>query len=76
VVVVVFSLTAWKTFGDYLELNENLQFPDTRSTGSVADTMAIIRLDKTFTRKPTGLIEVITRDGTLFSALCCMRSFC
>ncbi|KAJ2928535.1 hypothetical protein H1R20_g8559, partial [Candolleomyces eurysporus] len=63
---VVFILTAWKTFADYFDTNEALpcQFP--RRARAAADSIVIIRLDKTFARKPTGLIEVITRDGFVY----------
>ncbi|RXW16311.1 hypothetical protein EST38_g9536 [Candolleomyces aberdarensis] len=63
---IVFILTAWKTFADYVDMNGALpcQFP--RSARAAADSIVIIRLDKTFVRKPTGLIEVITRDGFVY----------
>ncbi|KAJ2913361.1 hypothetical protein MD484_g7057, partial [Candolleomyces efflorescens] len=63
---IVFTLTAWKTFGDYLQHDEKSQSPSTTGNGLVQDTIEIIRLDKTFARKPTGLIEVITRDGFVY----------
>lgn len=58
VTVVVFILTAWKTFG-YFIVDDSFE-PTSRGVGNI---VAIMKLDKELPRTPNCLIEVITRDG-------------